>query len=307
MKRVSRATAAGRAYLDLQNEARRQGRPTQELLTYYAIERWLARLAESQHANSFVLKGGVLLAALGARRATIDADLLGQRLSSDGANIMRIVSEVAGTGLEVDDGILYDSASIEANAIREGDHYAGLRVSMTASLATAKLKLRLDINFGDPVTPAPKLIRLPSLRDDLPDVGLLGYPIETILAEKLCTAMTLGVASTRVRDYADIFTLITRHDLQYGPVKEAFDATAEHREAAFRPFAEAVRGFGELRQGQYRIYREGLANQGEHLPQELSALTRIVTAFAAPLTGTPGPHPTQWESVTRQWSNQGVS
>ena len=70
MKRVSRATAAGHAYLDLQNEARRQGRPTQELLTYYAIERWLARLAGSQHANSFVLKGGVLLAALGARRAT---------------------------------------------------------------------------------------------------------------------------------------------------------------------------------------------------------------------------------------------
>lgn len=77
MKRVTRESAAGRAYLDLQNEARRQGRPTQELLTYYAIERWLARLVASQHANSFVLKGGVLLAALGARRTTVDADMLG--------------------------------------------------------------------------------------------------------------------------------------------------------------------------------------------------------------------------------------
>lgn len=74
MKRVTRETAAGRAYLDLQNEARRQGRPTQEPLTYYAIERWLARLAASQHANSFVLKGGVPLAALGARCTPIDAE-----------------------------------------------------------------------------------------------------------------------------------------------------------------------------------------------------------------------------------------
>lgn len=307
MRRVTRGTAAGRAYLELQNEARRQGRPTQELLTYYAIERWLARLAGSRHANSFVLKGGVLLAALGARRATVDADLLGRRLSSDEANIMRIVSEVAGTSLEVDDGMLYDSASIEANAIREGDHYSGLRVSMTASLATAKLKLRLDINFGDPVTPAPQRIKLPSLRDDLPDVGLLGYPIETILAEKLCTAMTLGAANTRVRDYADLFTLITRHDLHYNSIKLAFDATVEHRGAALQPFAEAVSGFAELRQVQYRIYRESLGNQGEHLPQELSELTRIVTAFAAPLTRPPGPHPTQWESTTRQWSKQRVS
>lgn len=61
MKQISRETAAGRAYLDLRNEARRQGRPTQELLTYYAIERWLARLEASRYATAFVLKGGVLL------------------------------------------------------------------------------------------------------------------------------------------------------------------------------------------------------------------------------------------------------
>lgn len=219
---------------------------------------------------------------------------------------MRVVSEVASTGLEVDDGMLYEPATIEAEAIREGNHYAGVRVSMAASLATAKLKLRLDINFGDPVTPAPQPVSLPSLRVDLPDVDLLGYPIETILAEKLCTAMTLGAANTRVRDFADIFTLTTRHDLQYSSAKGAFDATVKHRKAPLRPFTEAIHGFAELRQDQYRIYRENLGNQGEHLPHQLSELTRVVTAFATPLTTTPASHPTQWEAAARQWSKQRV-
>lgn len=304
MSRASRATATGRAYLDLQKEARRQGRPTQELLTYYAIERWLARLAASPHSNAFVLKGGVLLAALGARRTTVDADLLGQRLNSDEANIKRVVSEVANTRLNIDDGMHYDPSTIAAEVIREGDHYAGVRISMVARLATAKLKLRLDINFGDPVTPAPQSISLPSLRIDLPAVDLLGYPVETILAEKLCTAMTLGAANTRVRDYADIFTLITRHDLQFSSTKQAFDATVEHREALLRPFAEAISGFTELRQDQYRIYRESLGNQGGHLPQDLSELTRIVMRFAIPLTRPVEPNLTQWKSVTQQWETQ---
>lgn len=304
MRRVTRQTAAGRAYLDLQNEARRQGRPTQELLIYYAIERWLARLAASPYANAFVLKGGVLLAALGARRTTVDADLLGQRLNSDEANIKSVVSEVANTSLSIDDGMYYDPSTIEAEVIREGDHYAGVRISMSASLATAKLKLRLDINFGDPVTPAPQSISLPSLRMDLPAVNLLGYPVETVLAEKLCTAMTLGAANTRVRDYADIFTLITRHDLQFSSAKQAFNATIEHREVLLQPFAEAISGFTELRQDQYRSYREGLGDQGKHLPQDLSVLTRIVMRFAAPLTRSAESNLIQWKSVTQQWEAQ---
>lgn len=67
MTRPTRETESGRAYLDLQTQARRQQRPTQELLTLYALERWLARLEASAYAGDFVLKGGMLLAALGAR------------------------------------------------------------------------------------------------------------------------------------------------------------------------------------------------------------------------------------------------
>ena len=78
MSRPTRSTAAGRAYLDLQRRARAEGHPTQELLTLYVVERWLARLALSPYAEQFVLKGGILLAAFDARRPTADVDALAQ-------------------------------------------------------------------------------------------------------------------------------------------------------------------------------------------------------------------------------------
>lgn len=75
---------------------------------------------------------------------------------------------------------------------------------MDSRIATAAVRFRLDVNFGDPVTPAPRMVELPSLRHDAAPVRVLGYPIETVLAEKLTTAILLGEANTRVRDYADI-------------------------------------------------------------------------------------------------------
>jgi len=83
MTRPTRATSGGRAYLDLQNLARREKRSTQELLVLYVLERFLARLSIGEHREKFVLKGGMLLAALSARRPTVDADLLATHLSNE--------------------------------------------------------------------------------------------------------------------------------------------------------------------------------------------------------------------------------
>lgn len=83
----------GRAYLDLQNRARREGRGTQELLTPYVVERWLARLAGSRYAEDFVLKGGMLLAAFGRRRPTVDADTLARNIANDSAVVAAPVAE----------------------------------------------------------------------------------------------------------------------------------------------------------------------------------------------------------------------
>jgi hypothetical protein len=83
MSRATRSTPAGRAYLDLQNRARAEKRGTQEFLTLYVVERWLARLGESPYLEQFVVKGGVLLAAFDARRPTADLDALARNLARE--------------------------------------------------------------------------------------------------------------------------------------------------------------------------------------------------------------------------------
>lgn len=122
MNRPTKATPSGLAYLDLQNRARRDKRSTQELLTLYVLERWLARLAESRHAGEFVLEGGVLLAVFEARRPTVDADLLARNLPND-------------------------EASVVARTIRDDDLYSGVRVGMDCELSTANVKLWLDVQL----------------------------------------------------------------------------------------------------------------------------------------------------------------
>jgi hypothetical protein len=179
MTPVSRATAAGRAYLDLQNRARREDRGTQEYLTAYVIERWLARLSSSPYASQFVLKGGVLLAALGQRRPTVDADALAIGLTNDADAVAERVAEIAAVE-DGEDGVEFLTATISAQLIRDHALYHGVRVTMDARLATATVKLRLDINFGDPVNPAPQRVSLPGLRPASAPIEVLGYPVETV-------------------------------------------------------------------------------------------------------------------------------
>lgn len=299
MTRPTRQTESGRAYLDLQNQARRQQRPTQELLTLYALERWLARLEASAYARDFVLKGGMLMAALGARRTTVDADLLGRGVPNDEQSIAKVVANIARTQLTPDDGVRFDTSTIQTQVIRESDHYSGVRASLTAHLGSAQLIVRLDVNFGDPVTPEPRVIHLPSLRPSLPAVSVLGYPLETVLAEKLCTALALGAANTRIRDYTDVYTLITRHPIRFETFRRAFTTTAKYRNVQPKPFAEAVSVFTDLRSGAYQTYRAKLAEDGEHLPPDLESVVGLIAQFVAPLAE--NNDPTTWDSTTRQW------
>lgn len=96
--------------------------------------------------------------------------------------------------------------------IREEDEYRGLRLSMAASIARARLKLQLDVSFGDPVTPGPRIIDYPQ-QLATESFQILGYPLATVIAEKLSTAVSLGDPNTRDRDYGDLYRLLTLNDL----------------------------------------------------------------------------------------------
>ena len=161
MTAPSRATSAGRAYLDLRAKARGDRRPVDELLQLYILESFLARLAESRFADQLVLKGGVLLAAFGERRPTRDVDLQAEALDNDADNVRTVICELA--NLRLDDGVAFDVDGATAAVIRDEDAYSGARVTMNAELATARPHVHVDVNVGDRITPAPQELHLPRL------------------------------------------------------------------------------------------------------------------------------------------------
>jgi len=139
VKRPTRGSEAGRAYLDLQNRARAERRGTQQLLTLYVVERWLARLTVSPHADKFVIKGGMLLAAYDARRPTADLDALARSIGSGQEAIVSAVSDVA--QLPLDDGVEYQTSTATARTIRDQAIYSGVRIAMDATIATEPVNL----------------------------------------------------------------------------------------------------------------------------------------------------------------------
>jgi hypothetical protein len=299
VKRPTRASEDGRAYLDLQNRARAERRGTQELLTLYVVERWLARLSASRHADKFVIKGGILLAAYDARRPTADLDALARSISNGPEDIVALVSEIAQISLP--DGVEYQTDTATSRVIRDQAIYSGLRIAMDSTIATATVKFRLDVNFGDPVTPAPSQVTLPSLRSSLEPVHVLGYPVETVLAEKIATAIALGPANTRVRDYADIYTLTGHHVVTGRTARGALLATATYRDTPVQRLSDSIGNFAYLRRQTFSAYRSNLGDMGLQLPADLLVVVRAVTAFADPLT-TDDADDAIWQPSERLWA-----
>ena len=173
---------------------------------------------------------------------------------------------------------------------------------MDCAIATALVKFRLDVNFGDPITPAPQLIDLPALTPGDPPVRVLGYPLETILAEKIITAIALGPVNTRVRDYADIYTLTGTRPLMQVALREALTATARHRGTAVAPLSTVLGNLVALRAGTYAAYHSGLGPDADRLPPDFEALVGAVTSFADGLVDVAQPS-TRWDPAARRWDS----
>ncbi|GAB3939636.1 nucleotidyl transferase AbiEii/AbiGii toxin family protein [Kribbella albertanoniae] len=281
MVNPTRDTTAGQVYNDLRNSARRAKRSTDEVMVEYVLERFLYRLATSPDGGRhFVLKGGLLLAQFGARRMTRDIDILGRAFIGDDSEITRRISTIA--TIEIDDGVTFDAANLKTVPIREDGRYHGLRLVMPASIARARLKLQLDVSLGDPVTPEPQLIEYQQLLT-ADTFSILGYPLATVIAEKLSTAIELGDLNTRDRDYGDLYRLLSTNALGADEVSSALAATAAHRGIVLRPLSSVIADLPRLRQSSYTAWvrRQG-ATATDYPPDFADALT-LITAFADPL------------------------
>jgi len=274
----ARDTVAGRAYRDLQNKARRESRPTDELLSLYTLEGFLDRLAVSARSRDFVLKGGVLLAANDLRRPTRDVDLQVSAMANDAATILALVNEIA--GIERDDGLVYATGQSTAETIRDQDEYSAVRVSMGASLATAQLRFHVDVNIGDPVSPTAKLVEVPKLLGG--SISVRGYPLAMVLAEKIVTAVERGTANTRWRDFADIYLLSRVHAVDGIVLARSLDVVANHRAAELAPSGEVLAGFPDLAQTRWAAWTRK-QRLTDRLPMQFGEVLDAVTAFTDPV------------------------
>ena len=275
-------------YRALQRRARKERRGTQELFEFYLLERFLYRLSISRYRDRFVLKGGLLLTVLGVRRPTRDADVLARNFASDDEALLAVVREVA--TISIDDGIAFDSSVARATTIREHAAYPGTRIVVPATLGTARLQLRLDVNFGDPVEA--REIKYPTLLSEEP-FGLLGYPVETMISR--------GDANTRERDYADVLALSKIHLIEFQILRQALEQTTAHRGTEIMPLSEALETLPATRQRDWRAFlaRAGLPD----MPESFEEAVQRVANFVDPvLRNDPGL--LQWNPATQQWEGE---
>jgi predicted nucleotidyltransferase component of viral defense system len=209
--------------------ARERGEDFQLLLTRYANERFLTRLARSSHAEKFILKGAALFTLWSGKphRATRDLDFLSFGDSS--AERLRAVFTEILSSEAPDDGVRFDLESLEASPIREQQEYGGVRVELVGVIANARVRLQIDVGFGDAITPSAEVVEYPPLLD-LPGPRLRAYPRETVVAETLEAMVQLGMANSRMKDVYDLAVLARSFDFDGTLLTKAIRATFNRRE-----------------------------------------------------------------------------
>ncbi len=267
----------------LQNHARESKRPFQELLQYYAMERFLYRLSKSPHQSRFILKGALMLYVWDAPlvRATKDVDLLG-RLDNSPENLARVVREVCAVDVEPD-GMLFDSGTVQAERIKEDADYAGVRVRFVGLLGRARAPMQIDVGFGDVVTPAAEKLTYPGLLD-FPAAQLSGYPRETVVAEKFQAMVYLRTANSRMKDFYDVWLLANQFVFDGALLAKAVTATFANRETAIdvAPIAftsDFIEQSSTL--AQWSAFRSRLPH--DEVPSMLSEVVTVLATFLLPV------------------------
>lgn len=268
----------------LQNVARENRANFQRVLTRYALERLLFRLSVSPHKECFILKGAMLYAAWldDPFRTTRDLDLLafGER---DAERLVKIFRELCVQPVE-EDGLLFESGNLEVEQIRADQAHGGLRLRTSAHLAAAVVPVRVDVGFGDAVTPGPIEIEFPVLLNQ-PAPRLQAYPRETVVAEKFEAIVALGLANSRMKDFYDLLAMSRLFVFEGAVLAAAIHATFERRGTKLPgdPPPSLTNAFSEDPQ-KMQQWRSFLAREPLLIDEpNLSTVVREVSAFVMPV------------------------
>lgn len=214
----------------IRNIAKAKNIPAQVILQNYMFERLLVRLAQSEYREKFVMKGGMLVAAIVGldNRATMDLDTTLKNLPLTPAAIRAALEHIC--AIPCDDEVSFTVGGI--SPIREDDIYGGYRVMLDARYDTILAPLSIDVSTGDVITPHAVEYSFNEIFDDSKSFRLWAYNIETVLAEKVETILRRTVFNTRPRDFYDTYILATTQKYDKNLFAQAMQATAAHRGTA---------------------------------------------------------------------------
>ena len=214
----------------IRNIAKEKNLPAQVILQNYMFERLLVRLSKSEYKDKFVLKGGMLVAAIVSldNRATMDLDATLKNLPLTPEKIKIALIEIC--DIPCEDEVTFEIKNIAP--IREDDIYGGYRIMIKATYDTLLTPLSIDVSTGDAITPHAVEFTFHEIFDQDKSFKLWAYNIETVLAEKVETILRRTVFNTRPRDFYDVYILATTQKFNKSIFMEALQATAGHRGTA---------------------------------------------------------------------------
>jgi hypothetical protein len=224
----------------LLNEANRQGEELERFLVRYSNERFLYRLGASGWRDRFILKGASLITLWQhvPYRMTRDVDLLAYG-SSDAVTVRAAIEEICSVPCE-QDGLVFEMKGLEISPIRAEDEYPGQRATFVAQLGNARIRLQVDLGFGDAVTPAPENVEYPTILGDLPAPQVKAYPRVVAVAEKLEAMVHLGTRNSRMKDFHDIWSWSSSFPFDGSSLRAAVVACFGRRRTAATERPEAL-------------------------------------------------------------------
>ena len=212
----------------IRNMSKKKSADAQILMRNYMMERFLERISLSEYKNQFILKGGMLVAAMVGldARATMDLDATIKGANVSLTDVETIISNII--AIPIDDGVSFCIKRI--SEIMEEADYPGVRVSMETKFDGVITPLKIDISTGDVITPKEIRYRFNLMLEDR-TIEVWAYNLETVLAEKLETVINRNVTNIRMRDFYDIYILQKLHgeQLKKQVLWDALVATAKKR------------------------------------------------------------------------------
>ena len=263
-----------------------EGQTYMQVLLRFIQERFLYRLSVREYRENFFLKGGALLYAHERfnARPTLDMDFMGDRIDRDKQNIKQAFRTICAIECE-EDGVTFDCGEedVMVEDIALDREYNGVCVHLTAHLDTIVQPISMDVGFGDVIIPEPVNLDYPLLLEDLPEVNVAAYSLETVVAEKFQTMIDRSEGNSRMKDFFDVYTILKSGKMDAAVLEDAVREVMANRGSAYmenHPLFDTKFAASEQRQTMWRAF---LRKMNYPVALEFGEVMDVITKALKPM------------------------